>query len=46
MFSDNITIGQAAFISIFSMIIVFVVLLIISYLVDFVAYFILRNFKK
>lgn len=38
MYGDEVNIGQAFFISIFAMIIVFLVLLIISYMIDITAY--------
>ena len=39
MYSDEVTLGQAGFISIFAMIVVFIVLLIISYMIDLTAFF-------
>lgn len=42
MYSDNVSIGDALFISAFAMLVVFVVLLSISYLVDATAFFINR----
>lgn len=44
MYGDKVSIGEALFISVFAMIVVFVVLLIISYLIDVSAFFI--NAKK
>ena len=40
MFGNEVKIGEALFISVFAMIVVFIVLLIISYLIDITAFFI------
>lgn len=45
MYGDKVSIGQAVFISIFAMLIVFVVLLIISYMIDITA-FVLKGSNK
>ena len=39
MYGDKVGVGQALFISIFAMAVVFIVLLIISYLIDITAFF-------
>lgn len=46
MYGDEVKIGQALFISIFAMVVVFLVLLIISYLIDITAFFIGGSKKK
>ena len=48
MFGDEVKLGQAFFISIFAMLIVFLVLLAISYLIDITAYLLKKetNVKK
>ena len=46
MFGDNITFGQAGIVCIFSLIVVFLVLLAISYMIDLVAWFLKRSEKK
>ena len=45
MFGKYINMGDAIFISIFSMVIVFLTLLIISYIIDFVSY-VLKKAKE
>ena len=45
MYGDKVEIGQALFISLFAMAVVFLVLLIISYLIDITAFFINGNVK-
>ena len=45
MYGDKVEIGQALFISLFAMAVVFLVLLIISYLIDMTAFFINGNLK-
>ena len=45
MYGDKVDIGQALFISIFAMAIVFLVLLVISYLIDITAFFIKGSAK-
>ena len=46
MFGENITYGQAGIVCIFSLVVVFVVLLSISYLIDIVAWFLRRSEEK
>ena len=46
MYGNEVKLGQAFFISIFAMIVVFLVLLIISYLIDITAFFIHGKKKK
>lgn len=45
LYGDKVNIGEAVFISIFSMVVVFVVLLIISYMIDLVALFLKKSVK-
>lgn len=45
MFGTEISISDSVFISIFSMMVVFLVLLIISYMIDIVAFLLIRNLK-
>lgn len=45
LYGDKVNIGEAVFISIFSMAVVFVVLLIISYMIDLVAVFLKKPVK-
>lgn len=46
MYGNKVSISEALFISVFAMIVVFVVLLIISYLIDISAFFINGSSKK
>lgn len=46
LYGENVNIAEAAFISIFSMVVVFVVLLIISYMIDIVAAIISKGTEK
>lgn len=46
MYGDTVTFGQAAIVCLFSIVIVFLVLLAISYMIDAVAYFINRSEKN
>ena len=46
MYGDKVDIGQALFISVFAMAIVFLVLLVISYLIDITAFFIKGSAKS
>lgn len=45
MYGDKVELGQALFISLFAMAVVFLVLLIISYLIDITAFFLKGNVK-
>jgi len=45
MYGDTVTFGQAAVVCLFSMVVVFFVLLTISYMIDAVAYFINKSEK-
>lgn len=45
MYGDTVTFGQAAIVCLFSMVVVFLVLLAISYMIDAVAYFINKSEK-
>lgn len=46
MFGDSITIGQAVIVCVFSLVVVFAVLLAISYLIDLIALIVSRAEKK
>lgn len=46
MYGDNVTFAQAAVVCVFSMAVVFIVLLAISYMIDIIAYFVNRKSKK
>ena len=46
IYGNTITLSDALFISIFAMVVVFLVLLIISYMVDFTSFLLNRNNKK